>query len=131
MALVPPFHSENEVHCGVVWRLRRTTAWTLRRTGVHPLAAGQNGDVNAARSSSSSGTQLTLKPAHTKISTYKYNSLNQLTWQETPDGGITEFFYDPAGRLVFSQNARQRPAGKYSYTLYDQQGRIIETGAFV
>ena len=24
MALVPPFHSENEVHCGVVWRLRRT-----------------------------------------------------------------------------------------------------------
>lgn len=68
-------------------------------------------------------------PQHKKVSKYKYNAMDQLIWQETPDAGITEFFYDAAGRLVFSQNAKQKPARQYSYTLFDNQGRISETGA--
>src|SRR5690554_3863879 len=44
------------------------------------------------------------------------------------------FYYDKLGRLVVSQNARQEAStssalnGKYSYTLYDELGRVIEVG---
>src|SRR5690554_3613752 len=43
------------------------------------------------------------------------------------------FYYDRLGRLVVSQNARQAStnstvAEKYSYTLYDELGRVIEVG---
>lgn len=63
-----------------------------------------------------------------KASYYYYNSQNQIIKQKTPDGGTTNFFYDPAGKVVFSQNSKQRPNKNYSYTLYDKQERIIETG---
>lgn len=65
---------------------------------------------------------------HNKISYYRYNSLNQLVWQKTPDGGVTSFFYDAAGRQVFSQNSEQRLKGMYAYSLYDAQGRPEESG---
>ncbi|HLW08952.1 MAG TPA: RHS repeat-associated core domain-containing protein [Fermentimonas sp.] len=44
------------------------------------------------------------------------------------------FYYDRLGRLVVSQNARQEASissalnGKYSYTLYDELGRVVEVG---
>ena len=66
-------------------------------------------------------------PAHTLKTQYKYNSLNQLIWQSTPDGGITRFAYDRLGRIIASQNALQAPS-KFSYTVYDGLGRIIEAG---
>ena len=47
-------------------------------------------------------------PAHTLKTQYKYNSLNQLVWQSTPDGGETRFAYDKLGRIVLSQNEKQR-----------------------
>lgn len=59
---------------------------------------------------------------------YRYDSRNLLVLQQTPDGGTTRFFYDLLGRPVFSQNARQITDTAYSYTLYDGQGRIVETG---
>lgn len=71
---------------------------------------------------------------HTLVTQYKYDSYNNLIWQSTPDGGITEFWYDELGRLVLSQNAKQKADGTslstyiYSYTLYDNLGRIEEVG---
>lgn len=70
---------------------------------------------------------------HQFLSTYKYNSLNQLTWQETPDAGISKFYYDNLGRLVASQNAQQKHTSSpgnnhYSYTRYDALGRITMVG---
>jgi len=62
------------------------------------------------------------------ITNYKYNSLQQLIEQITPDGGKTEYWYDALGRLIASQNARQAEEGKYSYTIYDNIGRVIEAG---
>ena len=59
---------------------------------------------------------------------YEYNSLNQLVWQQTPDGGISEFAYDALGRLVVSQNAKQKVNNAVSYTVYDELGRIVEVG---
>lgn len=76
----------------------------------------------------------TLTPAHTLTTQYRYNSLNQVVSQWTPDGGGSRFWYDRLGRLVASQNARQYGASateagrKYSYTQYDALGRITEVG---
>lgn len=103
-------------------------ARTVPPAGVDTLTATQMNGVDAHRLAG--GTSTGFSPQHKKISRYEYNAQNQLIKQETPDAGITEFFYDNAGRLVFSQNAKQKPQKKYSYTLYDDQGRIMETGAF-
>ncbi|MDI9342122.1 MAG: hypothetical protein QM534_16230, partial [Sediminibacterium sp.] len=69
-------------------------------------------------------------PAHKMVSRYAYNSLAQLIWQETPDGGQSSFWYDIKGRLRFSQNAKQAmPAeNKMSYVKYDELGRTWEAG---
>lgn len=48
-----------------------------------------------------------LLPQHSFKTKYKYNSLNQLVWQSTPDGGETQFAYDELGRIIASQNANQ------------------------
>jgi RHS repeat-associated protein len=74
---------------------------------------------------------------HTFETVYHYNSLNQVMDQKTPDAGVSTFLYDRLGRLIVSQNARQKlnrntntnlfiPA--YSYTLFDALGRITEVG---
>lgn len=67
------------------------------------------------------------------VTNYKYNTLNQLVEQETPDGGLSKFWYNDIGQLRFSQNAKQKAKAltafeAYSYTNYDGQGRIIEVG---
>ncbi len=59
---------------------------------------------------------------------YRYNSLNQVIAQKTPDAKTSNFWYDVLGRLVISQNAKQQPLNNYSYTLYDVLGRINEVG---
>ncbi|WP_298545838.1 RHS repeat-associated core domain-containing protein [uncultured Aquimarina sp.] len=72
-------------------------------------------------------------PTHDLETRYKYNSLNQLIWQKTPDGGVTKFAYDQLGRITASQNAKQKRVKEdgtvqFSYSLYDDLGRIIEGG---
>ena len=59
---------------------------------------------------------------------YRYNTLNQVIAQLTPDGGETQFWYDRLGRLAVSQNGKQADSSAYSYTLYDALGRITEVG---
>ncbi|WP_203258194.1 RHS repeat-associated core domain-containing protein [Hyunsoonleella ulvae] len=75
------------------------------------------------------------QPEHTFKTQYRYNSLNQLVWQSTPDGGETRFAYDELGRIIASQNAKQIKGNPevgfgnfFSYTQYDELGRIIEAG---
>jgi RHS repeat-associated protein len=69
-----------------------------------------------------------VTPVHTLETHYRYNTLNQVIAQKTPDAGISQFWYDRLGRLVVSQNAKQKTVNKYSYTLYDGSGRITEVG---
>ena len=40
----------------------------------------------------------------------------------------SRFYYDRLGRIVASQNSRQKGENKYSYSLYDALGRVIEAG---
>ncbi|HVI47121.1 MAG TPA: RHS repeat-associated core domain-containing protein [Chitinophaga sp.] len=82
--------------------------------------------LNRVKAARKAGTLLT--PLHTMVSSYNYNTLNQVVSQQTPDAGISRFWYDRLGRLTVSQNARQQPLNKYSYTLYDAIGRITEVG---
>jgi len=71
----------------------------------------------------------TVVTAHAFKTQYQYNSLNQLVWQNTPDGGVSKFAYDRLGRIIASQNARQIAAdNRMSYSLYDALGRITEAG---
>ncbi|MCT4579770.1 MAG: hypothetical protein N4A35_00005, partial [Flavobacteriales bacterium] len=67
-------------------------------------------------------------PGHTFATTYTYNTLNQLKKQRTPDGGISEFWYDALSRIILSQNAVQKLNHQYSYSFYDALGRIVEAG---
>ena len=65
-----------------------------------------------------------LPITHNLPTQYRYNALNQVTKQKSPDGGQSQFWYDALGRLVISQNAKQLVQNKYSYTRYDELGRI-------
>ena len=66
--------------------------------------------------------------AHTLVTNYAYNSLNQNIWQVTPDAGKTTFYFDKLGRIVASQNAKQSLNNDYSYSWYDKLGRVVEGG---
>jgi len=64
-------------------------------------------------------------------SCYKFNSWNQSIQQTSPDAGLTTMYYDDKGQIRLSQNARQaaeNPVPHYSYSKYDNQGRMIEVG---
>lgn len=69
-------------------------------------------------------------PDHALETVYRYNTLNQLVYKNTPDGGVVKFAYDGMGRIVASQNAKQLLTNSFNYTCYDALGRLIETGLF-
>ena len=103
-------------------------AFTVPPAGLNPLLDTNQAfnRVNTARLDHE--PESSPSPVYSKINTYQYNSINKLTSQETIDGGKTRFFYDAAGRLIFSQNAKQANEGNYTYNIYDAQNRIVETG---
>lgn len=70
------------------------------------------------------------RPLHFKSSNYLYNSKEQVTRQRSPDGGETLTYFDFMGRPAISQNAQQKVENNAVYTLYDEIGRIYETGLY-
>lgn len=103
---------------------------TVPPQGVNILTGASLTQAAAARKNT---TLTPVKPAHTLVTFYQYNTLNQLIWQSTPDAGVSKFYYDALGRIVFSQNAKQSlyASKTYSYTVYDALGRINEVGEVV
>jgi RHS repeat-associated protein len=93
---------------------------TVPPAGVHIYDTVQVREARAA------GT--VLPSSHTLYTDYRYNTLNQVVWQHSPDGGTSNFWYDRLGRLSVSQNAKQEDSAQYSYTKYDNIGRITEVG---
>ncbi|MFB9095204.1 thrombospondin type 3 repeat-containing protein [Flavobacterium jumunjinense] len=115
---------------------------TVPPQGVQTLPETSNSTIDAIRDSELPAQTLldeagnsTTVPSHSMETEYKYNSLNQLVWQNTPDGGETRFAYDKLGRIIASQNAKQKKnstaKGIFSYTRYDELGRIYEAGEFI
>ncbi|MFH6996033.1 thrombospondin type 3 repeat-containing protein [Flavobacterium sp. FlaQc-48] len=110
---------------------------TVPPEGVKRLTPASNETIKTVRENSPEKEDLTpvnsiaVVPAHNMQTQYRYNSLNQLVWQKTPDGDVSRFAYDALGRIVASQNANQLKAKSlFSYTRYDGLGRIIEAGQF-
>jgi len=101
---------------------------TVPPNGVNRLTTANDQVINDTRTSNTENTDASVLPAHNLKTQYRYNSLNQLVWQQTPDGGVTKFGYDRLGRIVVSQNAKQITQNTYSYTAYDPLGRIEEAG---
>ncbi|MES2812044.1 MAG: DUF6443 domain-containing protein, partial [Bacteroidota bacterium] len=112
----------------------------VRRLNITADSQPQNVAINNSRigepelSSTTNSASVTVAPEHKMQTEYQYNSLNQLVWQKTPDGGVTRFAYDDLGRIIASQNANQivgHPTtgdALFSYTKYDCLGRIFEAG---
>lgn len=110
---------------------------TVPPAGVNKLSGTDLQTVKQKRLNVTNGqpeTSNVLTPSHTLVTEYRYNTLNQVITQKTPDAGISNFWYDRLGRLVVSRNAKQAVVGtggssmRYSYTLYDDLGRIKEVG---
>ncbi|MEM0578753.1 thrombospondin type 3 repeat-containing protein, partial [Flavobacterium polysaccharolyticum] len=107
---------------------------TVPPEGVRRLSPDSDATINSVRANNSEKEDLSLVdgvdvvPDNTLQTQYRYNSLNQLVWQKTPDGGETKFAYDPLGRIICSQNAKQKGSAHFSYTRYDDLGRITEAG---
>ncbi len=89
--------------------------------------------ISAERAAKTPYGSKTVYTTHTLETTYSYNSINQLVKQATPDGGVSQFWYDALGRIVASQTARQQTASSagnniYSYSRYDYLGRVAQAG---
>jgi hypothetical protein len=97
---------------------------TVPPAGVVQLSDATAAGIDAKRIAN----QVQTTPAHLKTTLYTYNTLNQLIWQQTPDAGEAQFYYDAVGRLVASQNEKQKPSYSFSYTLFDNLGRITQVG---
>lgn len=60
--------------------------------------------------------------------TYAYNTINNVVKNDNPDAKTTQFWYDRLGRIVASQDAQQDMNDRYNYILYDELGRVYESG---
>jgi RHS repeat-associated protein len=101
---------------------------TVSPSGVRPLTEDQVRYVQSARTNSGLPPQL---PTHVFTSKYQYNSLDNITRTETPDAGTTRSWYDPLGRLVLSQSARQVEGNRYNYIWYDELARLQQSGELI
>ena len=100
---------------------------TVPPEGVHPLDY-----IELSYTGNKNSIYTGPNPYHTLLTNYKYNSLNQVLEQTTPDAGMTQFWYNSISQLKFSQNAKQRVYSatkqRFSYTKYDVLGRISSVG---
>jgi RHS repeat-associated protein len=106
---------------------------TVPPAGVKPLLSEDTKHVGEYRNGVTGIDP--VYPPHQLVTTYNYNTFNELTAQTTPDAGTSHFWYNDVGQLRFSMNAKQaaqavpnQTPGPYSYTKYDAQGRIKEVG---
>lgn len=72
-----------------------------------------------------------LAPAQpTFVTRNTYDTSSRLLATESNDEGRSEYVYAQDGRIRFSQSALQRPAGRVSYSNYDEVGRVVESGEY-
>ncbi|WP_255301832.1 RHS repeat domain-containing protein [Butyricimonas sp. Marseille-P3923] len=64
---------------------------------------------------------------------YEHDRFGRLTLKQLPGCDPVYMVYDKRDRLVMSQDGKQRVenADKWSYSLYDSQNRVVETGEVV
>jgi RHS repeat-associated protein len=77
-------------------------------------------------------TSLPSMPNHRDelSTTYAYDDAGYLVEQDMPDQGKTQLLHNDKGQVKFSQNAVQALNNAFSYTLYDNWYRIVESGVY-
>ncbi len=73
-------------------------------------------------------TSSTTQPAFT--TRYTYSGVGTLLSTESVDKGKSEYVYARDGRIRFSQSALQKQQGRFSYSNYDEVGRVVESGEY-
>ena len=102
---------------------------TVPPKGFNPVPASQVDQVHIHRTKKTGNP---VYPDHTLVSRYEYDSYDNLVKKQTPDGGTFRLWYDQQGRLLATQSEAQAANGNiYSYVLYDELGRDIESGEVV
>lgn len=75
-----------------------------------------------------------VHPAQVTVPTFvtrnTYDASGRLLATESDDEGRSEYVYAKDGRIRFSQSALQRSAGRFSYSNYDEVGRVVESGEY-
>lgn len=61
---------------------------------------------------------------------YRYDNRDLLISKTLPDEGKTEMVYNSRGLLRFSQNAQQKLDDQFSYVIYDNALRPVESGVY-
>lgn len=61
---------------------------------------------------------------------YDYDFKNRMIIKNVPGAGETLIVYDTRNRVVLSQTSLLRDIQKWTYTLYDNNNRVIETGLY-
>ena len=118
-------------------------ASTIPPLGVHPIT-DINQLANAANYRKAPFPPYTpVYPNHDLSTNYSYNSFNNITNSTSVDFGEKKVWYDRLGRPLVTQDGRQAnyqfftsPDGsvqhiRYTYFVYDQLGRVIETGEII
>lgn len=76
------------------------------------------------------GLSAPTAPAPTFVTRNTYDTSGRLLATASNDEGRSEYVYAQDGRIRFSQSALQRPAGRFSYSNYDEVGRVVESGEY-
>jgi len=75
-----------------------------------------------------------INPAQVTVPSFvtrnTYDASGRLLATESDDEGRSEYVYAKDGRIRFSQSALQRSAGRFSYSNYDEVGRVVESGEY-
>ncbi|WP_207632583.1 DUF6443 domain-containing protein [Foetidibacter luteolus] len=59
---------------------------------------------------------------------YEYDERGRMILKKVPGAGLVYMVYDNRNRLVFAQDAVQRGKNQWSYTMYDELNRPVQTG---
>lgn len=111
------------------YNLRDELVRTVPPEGVSFIDGQDLADLQTYRSGTNpSGTYIPSIPNHKMVTEYNYNALGQMTKTLSPDKGESNFWYTSDGLIRFSQDAHQLSKDRYTYTIYDDLRRIIETG---
>ncbi len=113
---------------------------TVPPDGLEPVNYDDFEDINDDRENGITSYQT----EHRKATVYKYNSFNQMVSSYMPDHDQMSnssldnleycysgrLYYDLLGRVLLSQNTKQRNENvyRYSFTKYDELSRPIESG---
>jgi|GEM_PF-6335417 len=106
---------------------------TVPPHAVEKLSRGDSAAVGKARGLFHEGVTNAEKirvPQHnlSLATDYAYNSLGQLVQSHSPDGDSTRAWYDRLGRMVLTQDQKQRKTGAYEYVFFDGLNRPYESG---